>query len=89
MEGTRDAEEDEQIDAPAADAHGDERRPRAAEKGEPSGAAEKSEPSGAAEKSEPSGAPEREAYGPLDIERHRKHDGRALILYTVAERGKE
>lgn len=31
----------------------------------------------------------REAYGPLDIERHRKDDGRALILYSIARRGKE
>lgn len=29
---------------------------------------------------------ERETYGPLDIERHRKDDGRALILYALAER---
>jgi hypothetical protein len=35
------------------------------------------------------GTPERETYGPLDIERHRKDDGRALILYTIAKRGKE
>jgi hypothetical protein len=27
-----------------------------------------------------------ESYGPLDVERHVKDDGRALILYTREER---
>jgi hypothetical protein len=31
----------------------------------------------------------REAYGPLDITRHLKDDGRALILYSSRKRGKE
>jgi hypothetical protein len=30
------------------------------------------------------GAPEQERYGPLVISRHRKDDGRALILYEHA-----
>jgi hypothetical protein len=30
----------------------------------------------------PSGRSEREAYGPLTVARHRKDDGRELILYT-------
>jgi hypothetical protein len=49
------------------------------------------------ERQQPSRARERErnrerepehdnVYGPLDIERHLKHDGRVLILYTRRER---
>jgi hypothetical protein len=30
----------------------------------------------------------RETYGPLDITRHIKDDGRALILYTLRKRDK-
>jgi hypothetical protein len=30
---------------------------------------------------------ERDAFGPLDIKRYVKDDGRSLILYTLRERG--
>ncbi|HEY7951884.1 MAG TPA: hypothetical protein VID70_02790 [Solirubrobacteraceae bacterium] len=33
-----------------------------------------------------SGEDDRETYGPLDIARHRKEDGRALILFAFAKR---
>jgi hypothetical protein len=31
----------------------------------------------------------RETYGPLQVKRYLKDDGRALILYAIPRRGKE
>jgi hypothetical protein len=36
----------------------------------------------------PDGGEQQERSGPVAIERHVKDDGRALILYTHAERGR-